>query len=51
MLGRKAELPGNRSFDGINLPYDNDFFDIVYTHQVFEHVRKPHPLMCDVRAS
>ncbi len=46
--GRSATLPGMTSFDGINLPYEANYFDIVYSHQVFEHVREPHPLMRDV---
>ncbi len=27
------------SFDGINLPYDDNYFDLIYCNQVLEHVR------------
>ena len=37
------------SFDGINLPYDDAFFDIVYCTQVFEHVKQPHELMHNIQ--
>ncbi len=30
-----------RSYDGRTLPYDDRSFDLVYTRQVFEHVRHP----------
>jgi len=30
-----------RSYDGQNLPYDDRYFDLVYSRQVFEHVRHP----------
>ena len=35
-------------FDGVNLPWDDDSFDLVYTNQVFEHVRRPEALLADV---
>lgn len=35
-------------FDGVHLPYPDNHFDIVYTRQVFEHVRHPDLLLRDV---
>ena len=35
-------------FDGVNLPWDNDSFDLVYSHQVLEHVRRPEALLGEV---
>lgn len=37
------------TFDGIALPYEDGFFDLIYTNQVLEHVRHPDKLMPDVR--
>jgi len=37
------------TFDGINLPYDDEQFDIVFSHQVFEHVAEPQALLSQVR--
>ena len=37
-----------KTYDGINLPYDDNFFDLVYSSQVFEHVRHPDELLKDV---
>lgn len=36
-------------FDGVHLPYEDAFFDVVYTCQVFEHVRYPDKLMSEVQ--
>ncbi|MCP4625694.1 MAG: class I SAM-dependent methyltransferase [bacterium] len=36
------------TYDGINLPYENNFFDFIYTQQVFEHVRYPDALLKDI---
>lgn len=35
-------------FDGVNLPWEDGAFDLVYTNQVLEHVRKPDALLADV---
>ena len=35
-------------FDGVHLPWGDAFFDIVYAHQVLEHVRRPEALLADV---
>ena len=37
-----------RTYDGINLPYEDNFFDLIYSHQVLEHVRHPDDLLKDV---
>lgn len=35
-------------FDGINIPFQTEYFDIIYCRQVFEHVRYPKDLLKDV---
>ncbi len=37
------------SFDGIRVPFQDNSFDLVYSSQVFEHVRHPEPLLHEVR--
>ncbi|QIK79659.1 class I SAM-dependent methyltransferase [Sphingomonas piscis] len=37
------------TFNGTDLPYDAEFFDIIFSHQVFEHVANPLKLLMDVR--
>ena len=37
------------TYDGINLPFPDNYFDLVYSHQVFEHVRYPEALLVDAR--
>lgn len=37
-----------RTFDGVVLPYEDASFDIIYSDQVFEHVRHPDALMLDI---
>lgn len=36
------------SYDGVRLPYEPASFDLVYSRQVFEHVRHPDALLADV---
>jgi SAM-dependent methyltransferase len=36
------------TFDGTNLPFCDGAFDLIYSHQVFEHVRRPDELLRDV---
>lgn len=35
------------TFDGINLPYSNNFFSLIYCNQVLEHVRFPDKLIAE----
>jgi SAM-dependent methyltransferase len=35
-------------YDGVNLPFADAAVDCVYSHQVFEHVRHPEPLLREV---
>ena len=35
-------------YDGVNLPYPDNFFDFIYSNQVFEHVRYPDLLLKSV---
>lgn len=37
-----------RSFDGVNLPWEDASFDLVYSRQVFEHVRHPDAAVQDI---
>ncbi len=37
------------SFDGVNIPFDDNYFDLVYCNQVFEHVRHPIGLLKEVQ--
>ena len=36
-----------KTFDGINLPYPNNYFDLIYCNQVLEHVRHPDALISE----
>lgn len=49
VAARRQPDPRMVSFDGVNLPFPNDSFDIVYCQQVLEHVRFPHELTAEVR--
>jgi SAM-dependent methyltransferase len=35
-------------FDGVHLPWQDGYFNLVYSHQVLEHVRRPEALLADV---
>jgi SAM-dependent methyltransferase len=37
------------TFDGVSIPFEDGSFDLVYCKQVLEHVRRPGPLLSDVR--
>ncbi len=37
-----------RTFDGINIPFKEDYFDLIYCNQVFEHVQYPRKLLKEV---
>lgn len=36
------------SFDGVEMPFEDGQFDLVYCKQVLEHVRQPAPLLAEV---
>jgi SAM-dependent methyltransferase len=36
------------TFDGINIPFPDEYFDLIYCHQVLEHVRFPAALIKEV---
>ena len=36
------------TFDGINIPFEDNYFDIIYSNQVFEHVRYPEALLVEI---
>jgi SAM-dependent methyltransferase len=36
------------AFDGINLPFEKESFDLIFSNQVFEHVRYPERLLKEV---
>lgn len=38
-----------RTFDGVNIPAEGDSIDLVYSRQVFEHVRHPESLLSDIK--
>lgn len=48
VYSRSINDPRFDTFDGINLPYGAEDFEIVYSKQVFEHVRHPDALMKEV---
>jgi SAM-dependent methyltransferase len=47
-LGRSADAPHVDVYDGVNLPYESDCFDIIWCRQVLEHVRKPDAVLAEV---
>ena len=46
---QRKRIDGDFStYDGVNLPYEENFFDFIYSNQVLEHVRHPDALLKDV---
>ncbi len=45
---RPGHDPRIVSYDGVNIPFEDGCFDVVFSEQVFEHVQQPYPLMRDV---
>ena len=46
---QRVRSDGNfRTYDGRNLPYEDASFDLVYSQQVFEHVRYPDVVMQEI---
>jgi len=37
-----------KSFNGVDIPFESCFFDLVYSIQVFEHVRYPEKLLLEI---
>jgi ubiquinone/menaquinone biosynthesis C-methylase UbiE len=35
-------------YDGVNIPFEDNYFDLIYSHQVFEHVQYPKELMKEI---
>jgi SAM-dependent methyltransferase len=46
--GNVAEDAQLQVYDGVHIPFQDAVFDIVYSRQVFEHVRYPRELICEV---
>lgn len=36
-------------YDGVNIPFGNNYFDLIYCNQVLEHVREPESLLKNVQ--
>ena len=36
------------TFNGVDLPFEDGEFDLIYSHQVFEHVRHPEALLREI---
>lgn len=36
------------SYNGVDIPFESNHFDVVYSRQVFEHVRHPEALLRDI---
>lgn len=48
-VGSRVRTDGEfHSYDGVNIPFDAEVFDVVFSNQVFEHVRHPEPLMREI---
>lgn len=45
VLSRKRSDARFDTFDGVKLPYGDETFDVVFSHQVFEHVANPLTLL------
>lgn len=39
----------SRKYNGVRIPFRRNTFDMVFSKQVFEHVRHPEPLLRDIR--
>lgn len=44
---RRRKHESIKTFDGVNLPYPDRYFDLIYCNQVLEHVRHPDRLISD----
>lgn len=48
VLTRQRDDADFVTFDGVHLPFPANSFDLIYSYQVFEHVRHPEPLLAEV---
>lgn len=48
VLARSSDAPPIDTYDGINLPYEDAAFDVIWCKQVLEHVRYPDPVIAEV---
>lgn len=46
---RKRQDAAFHTYDGVHVPFEDAHFDLVYSSQVFEHVRYPQELLREVR--
>ncbi len=48
-VNSRTKVEGNfYTFDGINIPFADNYFDVIYSNQVFEHVRYPEALLKEI---
>ena len=47
-LGRPKDAPDVDVYDGVNLPYEDATFDVIWCKQVLEHVRHPDSVIAEV---
>ncbi len=48
-VNARTKITGNfYTFDGINIPFNDNYFDVIYSNQVFEHVRYPEALLTEI---
>lgn len=45
---RILSSPSFYTYDGIHIPFPDNYFDIIFSKQVFEHVRYPEQLLSDI---
>lgn len=48
-VNARTKTEGNfYTFDGVNIPFEDNYFDVIYSNQVFEHVRYPEALLKEI---
>ncbi len=48
VLSRTGSSERFITFDGINIPFEDNYFDLIFSKQVFEHVKNPRELLAEV---
>jgi SAM-dependent methyltransferase len=48
VLQRTTRAAALVTYDGVNLPFRSESFPLIYSHQVFEHVRFPEALIAEI---